>query len=114
MNKLACSLGWLSVGLGFVNLVMPTRLARGLGLGRRANIFRSVGARELVSAAMLLSPRLAKWGAWSRVAGDVMDSAMLMAAPPRTKARMRYPLVMGTLLAIGLLDILSARRLSRR
>lgn len=113
MKYLARGLGWLSIGLGVANLVLPARVSRAIGIGQRNRILRSIGVRELASAAMLMSPRLTRWGAWSRVAGDAMDSALLLTARRVARRKTRFTATLATLVAIGIFDLISARRLSK-
>src|SRR3954447_21563425 len=54
-DRLARALGWLSIGLGVVELVAPGRLARSLGLEGKEGLIRAYGARELASAVPTLS-----------------------------------------------------------
>jgi uncharacterized membrane protein len=78
-DKLTRILGWASVGLGTPLLLAPAPSVTALGIGdgpqQRAAV-AGVGARELVAAAGLLG-----WGSppwlWARVAGDMMDLALL-------------------------------------
>ena len=74
------SLGWLSLALGLPSLLAPRAVAGGLGLDdddEQQATLRFVGGRELVSAAGLLSGKAPRAFLWSRVAGDVMDLALL-------------------------------------
>jgi uncharacterized membrane protein len=77
------ALGWFSAGLGAVQLVTPGVLLRAVGIaptpGRRI-ITRLIGARELSAVPGLLSTSLPAGWLAARVAGDVMDLALLGAA----------------------------------
>jgi uncharacterized membrane protein len=78
-DKLARMLGWASVGLGAPLLLAPVRTAQVLGIEggqRQRAVLAGVGARELAAAAGLLGQRSPLW-LWSRVAGDLMDLALL-------------------------------------
>lgn len=73
-------LGWASLGLGVPQLLAPGRVLRLAGVRPKpgsTSVVRLVGARELGAAAALLTKP--KQGAflWARVAGDVMDLALL-------------------------------------
>jgi len=78
-DKLTRMLGWASIGLGTPLLLAPARAATALGIKdspqRRAAV-AGVGARELTAAAGLLGQRSPMW-LWTRVAGDLMDLALL-------------------------------------
>ena len=76
----ARGLGWFSVALGAAELVAPAELARFIGVrdsSRNRTILRAFGAREIAAGAGLLLPRRPGPYLWARVAGDVIDLAML-------------------------------------
>jgi hypothetical protein len=112
-RRIARGLGWLSLGLGAAELVMPGRLSRWLGVREREGLIRSFGAREVAAGLGLLgAARPAPW-LWARVAGDVLDLGALARAR-RSSARpgaMRAALA--GVAAITALDWAAARR-SRR
>lgn len=79
-KRLARSLGWFSLGLGIAQIAAPRRFASSIGVeprGQRDTIVRLVGAREVLAAAGLLSGRAVPAFLWMRVAGDLMDLALL-------------------------------------
>ena len=80
---LAQGLGWFSIGLGLAEVLAPRGFARFIGLhedARTCAALRLIGMRELACGAGLLSgSRPAGW-AWARVAGDVIDTALLGSA----------------------------------
>src|SRR3569833_1954191 len=55
----ARALGWLSVGLGLGGLLAPRALGQLIGMPGHESLLRAVGARELASAAGLLTQRKA-------------------------------------------------------
>jgi len=68
------------MGLGALELLAPAQLARLIGVAdtpRNRLALRALGARELVAGAGLLVPRRPGRWPWSRVAGDVVDLALL-------------------------------------
>lgn len=78
LNK---ALGWFSLGLGLAELLAPRALGRFIGAGEdHSALLRFCGAREIASGLSLLSERAPASSAISRVAGDVMDLALLGAA----------------------------------
>jgi uncharacterized membrane protein len=79
-GQLNQALGWFSVGLGVVELLAPDSLTRMIGAGKHTNVVRLCGARELISGIALLSQRAPAAAAFSRVAGDAIDLALLGAA----------------------------------
>jgi len=85
-------LAWFSVGLGLAGLLAPRQLARLIGADDESEAttwaLRAVGSRELLCGVGLLSGvQPANW-AWARLAGDVIDLALigtaLQAKNPRT------------------------------
>jgi uncharacterized membrane protein len=75
----ARGLGYLSLGLGLSQLLAPRWFARTIGIERGDNdtIVRLVGAREILAGTgILMSRNPAPW-VWMRVAGDLMDVALL-------------------------------------
>jgi len=81
LERRALALGWFSIGLGLAELVAPRQVARLIGADEDDAITRAMlmgtGVRELACGVGLLSKsRPATW-AWARVAGDVMDIALL-------------------------------------
>ena len=73
------ALGWFSMGLGLTELFAPKVLTRWLGVEGKEGLVRAYGAREIASGVMCLSVNN-DYGAWSRVAGDMLDLASLAAA----------------------------------
>ncbi|HVX96068.1 MAG TPA: SRPBCC family protein [Polyangia bacterium] len=82
-ERAAVGLGLLSLGLGLGELVAPRALLRLIGVRPgplRAGVLRGLGARELaVGAGLLAGKRSAPW-LWARVAGDVIDLGLCVAA----------------------------------
>lgn len=76
MQAPARVLGWMSIGMGLVGVLLPRLLCRSTQTygGRRATaMVRGAGLRNLgVGAGLLLSKNPTPW-LWGRVAGDVMD-----------------------------------------
>ena len=85
-RQLARGLGWFGIGLGLVELLASRRVARASGLRGGSLLLPLYGLREIASGAGLVTARnaarTAPW-AWSRVAGDAIDIATLLAAPRR-------------------------------
>lgn len=82
------ALGWFSVGLGIAQLAAPRAVSRLIGAPPHSTLMRFLGLRELACGAGLLSGREPQAFLWARVAGDLMDLAMLtstvgMRAPVR-------------------------------
>jgi uncharacterized membrane protein len=115
-RRLAEGLGWLGLGLGVAAVAAPRAIAGVLGVKNTdstRSILRVVGLREVVSGAGILTqPRPAGW-LWSRVAGDLLDLALLLAAMTSPRAR-RTRVLSATAAVAGVtaLDLLASRRLS--
>ena len=112
-------LGWLSLGLGAASLGAGREMSRLCGVddSRVARtVLRVAGLRELGHAATLLVPRRAGWGAWTRVAGDVMDlTACAMALRSRRGPRRRRLLLATSAVAgITAVDVYAAVRAASR
>ncbi|BBZ46968.1 hypothetical protein MPRM_42490 [Mycobacterium parmense] len=107
------TLGGASVGLGLAELVAPHKVAAVAGVDdttRSRNIIRGLGLRECGHGAALLGgPQKL---VWTRVAGDVLDVALLAAGvAARGRGRRRRGLISAALLAgIGGLDLYTALR----
>jgi uncharacterized membrane protein len=81
LERRAVGLGWFSIGLGLADLLAPRQVARLIGAddedATTRAVLMGVGVRELACGVGLLSKsRPAMW-AWARLAGDVMDLALL-------------------------------------
>lgn len=93
-KRLADFLGWFSLGLGVPQVVMPGRVARLIGVrdDRRTRIWmRVVGVREHAAAAGISTARRPAGWIGARVAGDVMDLALLGTALRREDRGRRRP-----------------------
>lgn len=112
------SLGWASLGIGLAELLAPAQVQSLLGLEDRSShrgILRVLGVRELLHGASILTERQPTQklalSVWSRVAGDLLDTALLGLAAARTKHPARFAGVSASVLGIGVLDMLFSRRL---
>lgn len=108
-------LGVASVGLGLTEVLVPARVAvlAGVAPTRRSRaVIRALGLRECGHAAALLlgSEKLV----WTRVAGDVLDIAVLAVGVGRNPAgRKRGAISAIALTAIGGADLYAALRATR-
>jgi hypothetical protein len=94
-------LGLFSLALGAAEVAAPGRLARALGLddkGPARSLIRAFGVREIVSGLMLVRGPALSFNAWSRVVGDTMDTAALLAA---LRSSRRPGAVLGALALVG-------------
>lgn len=114
-EQVATGLGWFSVGLGLAELVAPRAVAKCTGVPYRPELIQMLGAREIASGVGILAqPRPAGW-LWSRVAGDVMDLGLLLAARESNLARpQRIAAATAAVVGVTLLDLWCSVQLSRR
>lgn len=105
--RLGMGLGWFSLALGLVELARPALVARYAGVPQRPRILRAIGLRELASGAgILFRPHKPGW-LWSRVAGDAMDVALLVASG-RSRPGRRVALATAAVAGVATLDTLAA------
>ena len=104
-------LGWLSLGLGLAALLAPRAVGRTTGLGENDALLRFIGARELTSGLGLLTrERKSPW-LWSRVAGDVMDLAVIATAlRPANPGRYRALTTAAVVAAVAAADLAASVR----
>jgi hypothetical protein len=113
-DRMARNLGWFSLGLGALEILAPERITRALGMEGQESLVRAYGFREVASGVLSLSIEK-KAGLWSRVAGDGLDIATLIAAlrddnPKKDNVAMALMMVGG----ITLLDIAAANAVTAR
>jgi uncharacterized membrane protein len=115
-DRLAHGLGWFSIGLGVAQIIAPRRMSRLIGVkdadGNKA-LMRAVGMREIAAGIGLLSDPKPTGFAAARVAGDVMDLAMLANAltTPENDHR-RTAFATAAVIGVGLLDVLASEELA--
>lgn len=107
-ERLPWALGWVSVGVGLTELTFPERLCHVLGVPRRSGLMRGLGLREVATGlGLLLQPRR-QW-VWARVAGDVVDLALLAVTFGRPRAnRVWQGVITAAVAGATLVDILVA------
>jgi uncharacterized membrane protein len=111
----ARALGLLSAGLGLAALLAPGPLGRLIGMPEHTGLLRFVGARELASAAGLLTQKERVPWLWSRVAGDAMDLALLgTALRPSNPGRGRAMGAMAAVAVIAAIDVAASLRETSR
>jgi hypothetical protein len=107
-------LGWLSIGLGLVEVVAPHRLEQLLRINNQRVLLRTLGVRELVTGGGILLQHTPTAWIWARVAGDVLDLALLLAARGSDPVqRSRIAGTAGVVVAIGMVDLVCAQQLSK-
>lgn len=115
-DKLAQGLGWFSIGLGVAQIVAPRGVSRLIGVkdaDGNTGLMRMVGLREVSAGIGLLTDPKPTGFAVARVAGDVMDLALLANALTTTKNdRGRTALATAAVIGVGLLDVLASEQLA--
>lgn len=113
-GKLAKGLGYFSIGLGLMELLMPARVGEMIGVSPRYRAFLPVlGLREIAHGAAILSEQKPTAGVWSRVGGDAIDLAYLAAAfagAENNKNRLTGATI--AVLGVTALDVICAQALS--
>ena len=105
--RLGVALGWIGVGIGVAELLMPRTVAQTAGLPARTRLIRAMGIREIITGAgILLQPHQSGWR-WSRVAGDVIDLSLLGWAGRRHQDR-RLQMITALVAGLTALEVLSA------
>jgi uncharacterized membrane protein len=113
-DALPVALGWFSIGLGLAELLMPKKVAHAAGVNGSPALMRSLGARELAAGAGILRNRQQSAWLWSRVAGDVMDMALLgMAARSPEARRKRVALAAAVVAGVAVADVMASMRQQR-
>jgi uncharacterized membrane protein len=108
------ALGCFSIGLGVVEILAPRALGRFIGTGDHPTAFRLCGMREIASGLGLLMPQTSANAAFSRLAGDAMDLALLGAATKNPDARPgRLAFAATTVLGVAALDAYASTRHAR-
>lgn len=115
---LANFLGWFSIGLGVAQIAAPGAVARLVGVedsDRSRTVMRTAGMREIAHGLGIFSAKPRPAGAvWSRVAGDVLDLALLgKALRNDDNARNRTAAATAAVLGVTALDVLCAQQLTR-
>ncbi len=116
-QALARGLGVFSLGLGLYQVMAPREFAQAVGVRPRPDreaLARALGVRELGAAAGLLTSRMPVSWMWMRVAGDVMDVAILgRAMADRDTRHDRAGTAMASVLGIAALDVVGSVLVSR-
>jgi hypothetical protein len=114
-HRLRQGLGWLSVGLGLIELTFAEGICRVLSVRRRAGLVRALGVRELITGLGLLSQQKGRPWLWGRVAGDAIDLSLLGATLNRPGSATGWRIAaIASVLGITLVDIYAAIEPPRR
>ncbi len=109
----AQGLGWFSIGLGLIEVAAPQAVERLLRIGDQRLLLRALGVRELMTGVGILMQHKPTPWIWARVAGDIMDVALLIAGLGKNRVqRSRIAGTVGVVAAIAMLDLVCAQQLS--
>lgn len=115
-DPLAQFLGWFSLGLGTTQVLAPKLVCSLVGAdtsGIAPRAMRLMGLREIAQGTGILArPRPTMW-VWSRVAGDVLDLALLGLTAAKNR-RARTAFAIANVVAVTVPDVQEARALGRR
>jgi len=116
-DPLASFLGWFSVGLGAVQLLAPSTVARAIGV-RPSPLWKGVlqfcGVRELANGAGILANPTSKEWVGMRVGGDALDLATLGVALTQSQRPGRTLAATALVLGATVLDLFGTERLAER
>jgi uncharacterized membrane protein len=118
VERRTAALAWFSLGLGAAELLAPRSVARLIGVdadGRTELTLRALGLREVgCGVGMLTRSRPDGW-TWARVAGDLMDLALLgTALGARNTQRSRVLTAAALVAGVTLLDAKTALDVQRK
>jgi uncharacterized membrane protein len=109
-GSLARALGWFSIGLGLTEVLIPRKLGRAIGVGdEHATLLPLLGLREIASGIGVLAADDPGPGIRARVAGDVVDLALLgtaLASPDNERGRVAA--ATAAVVGVTALDVLCA------
>jgi hypothetical protein len=108
----AYGLGLASIGIGLMEIAAPRYVEEMLGLPDRKmhrGILQVLGLREILHGVGILTAKRGNGqlstGVWSRVAGDVLDSALLGVASTKTERPGSFAAVATAVAGIGAADL---------
>lgn len=126
--RLATGLAWISIGLGLLEVLAPHAVARVAGIDRTAGQRRSLfgggdagygrllrlfGLREIGAGLGILGREQPAGWLWGRVAGDILDLAVLGSAFSSPRAdRKRLTAATAAVAGVTALDVLTGQRLA--
>src|SRR3954467_10062504 len=113
------ALGLASIGIGLTELAAPRYVENMLGIDDRQThrgILQVLGLRELLHGIGILTAKNTNGqltsGIWARVAGDVLDTALLGVAATKTRHPARFAAVATAVAGIGVADLYFALKAS--
>jgi hypothetical protein len=113
-DRLAKTLGYLSIALGMAELIAPRRICRAVGLNGLEKVVQSYGVREVATGAAILASHDPTPWIWGRVAGDMADIATVATGLQNRQngSTDRTLMALAGLAAVTAVDVLCASRLA--
>src|SRR3954468_22645484 len=113
-QTLARNLAVFSLGLGLAELLAPRKVAQLIGVSEEhERTLQALGLREIASGLGIMQGK-APYFLWSRVAGDLMDLALLGAALKSDRSdKRRVGFAIGAVAGVTLLDVIASSMTSR-
>jgi hypothetical protein len=115
VENAACALGWTSVGIGLTEVLAPNKLQEMMGLDQKKShrgILQALGVREIMHGVGLLTAgndqAKIQTGLWARVAGDLLDGALLALVATKTKRPSSFAAVAAMVAPVVIADMLFA------
>lgn len=111
-ERLPWALGWVSLKIGLTELAFPQALCRVLGVRGSEGWVKVLGLREVVAGlGLLLQPHRQREWIRARVAGDVVDLALLAATFRKPRANRAWQAALTVAVAgVTLVDLIAATR----
>lgn len=111
-KTLATALAWFSIGLGAVEIVAAEQLCDFLDIEDHDGLVRLMGVREIGTGVGVLSQRKPTASIAGRIAGDILDLALLGAALGESRKPHRVLAALGAVAGVMALDVLCFRQLT--
>jgi len=110
------ALGFVSIAIGLTELLFPRKLEKAMGIhnGENTGVLRTLGVREITHGIDLLSHKDPTPGVWSRVAGDMLDGALLTMAAKKSRNPKGMAAMFAIVAPVVIADMILAPKLSMR
>src|SRR5206468_1023918 len=102
----------VSIAIGLTELLMPRKLEKTMGINNSQNtgILRVLGVRELAHGYDLLAHKNPTAGILARVAGDLLDGALLAGAAKKSRNSKGMAIIAAMVTPVVLADMILAGR----
>jgi hypothetical protein len=115
-DSLARGLGIASIAIGLSEIFLPKKLEKSMGIrnGQNTGVLRVLGVREILHGIDILTHEDPAPGIYARVAGDMLDTALLGIAATKTRKPGAFAAIFGLVSMIGVLDMICAGKLAKQ